>query len=55
MSTKTEKVKIARFSHEQWQRVDDFRYEQRIPSAMQAIRELIDRGLKASAQTEPER
>lgn len=48
MSTKTEKVKITRFSREQWERVDNFRYEQRIPSAMQAIRELIDRGLATS-------
>jgi hypothetical protein len=44
------KYKHAVFPPDQWERIVNFRYEQRIPSEMAAIRELIDRGLKATAQ-----
>jgi hypothetical protein len=54
MSTEP-KIKQTIFPRDQWERIINFRYTRRIPSEMAAIRELIDRGLKASAQTEPER
>jgi hypothetical protein len=54
MSTEP-KYKHAVFPPDQWERIVNFRYEQRIPSEMAAIRELIDRGLKAAQFVEPER
>jgi hypothetical protein len=49
------KYKHAIFPREQWEQIVNFRYGQRIPSEMAAIRELIHLGLKAAQFVEPER
>jgi hypothetical protein len=54
MANRTEKVKLTTFHGDQWERIVDFRYTQRIPSEAAAIRELIDLGLKAAQLVEPE-
>jgi hypothetical protein len=47
--------KALQFSSEQWEKVRAFRFDRRINTEADAVRRLIDIGLKATTDDQPER
>ncbi len=47
--------KALQFTAEQWEKVRDFRFDRKIGTEADAVRRLIDIGLKAAEDDQPER